>query len=93
MANAPEFYSGDSYHRSRAGGQNPRRKADGMPMPPSFTLGILTIALEQVVRTLGVKPTACQCPRVLLWGFLPERDHSWIRPHRGLPRQQTPHPW
>ena len=71
MANAPEFYTGDSYHRSRADGQNPRRKADGMPMPPSFTRGMLTIALEQMVRTLGIKPTACQCPRVLLGGFLP----------------------
>ena len=27
-------------------------------MPPSFTRGIVTFFLEQMVRTLGVKPTA-----------------------------------
>ena len=78
---------------ARADGQNPRHKADGMVMPPSLLRGMLTIALEQMVRTLGIKPTPCQCPRVYLGGFLPERDHSWIRPHRGLPCQQTPHQW
>ena len=35
-----------------------------MTMPPSFTRGMFTLALEQKVKTLGVKPTAWQCPRV-----------------------------
>ena len=42
-----------------------------MRMPPSSTRGMFTIPLEQKVSTLGIKPTACKCPRVLLGGYLP----------------------
>ncbi len=35
-----------------------------MTNAPELTRGILTLSLEQMVKTLGVKPTACQCPRV-----------------------------
>ncbi len=36
-----------------------------MTMPPSLPRGMVTIALERRVTTLGVKPTACH----LLWGL------------------------
>ena len=33
-------------------------------MPPSLLEGSFPSLLEQKVRTLGIKPTACECPRV-----------------------------
>ncbi len=51
----PRVYSGDAYHTSREKGQNPRRKADGMAMPPSFTRWMLTIRIESRVETVGLE--------------------------------------